>query len=95
MRQAITTKYFGPSNVRGSRVKATADAGSITLHWDNALNTEQNHALAARKLAAKLGWVGQWIGGSLPGSGYAFVMVDEFARHSVDFFNVTNDDVAS
>ena len=62
--QAITTKYIGPANVRGSRIKATAAAGSITLHWDDALNSDDNHKAAARALATKLGWdYGEWIAG--------------------------------
>ena len=36
--QAIETKYFGPSNVKGSRIKATAQAGSVTVGYDHALN---------------------------------------------------------
>ena len=72
--QAITTKYFGPSNVKGSRVKATASAGSITLHWDHALNAEQNHTAAAKALVDKFKWNGQYVQGGLPNdSGYCFV----------------------
>ena len=66
MRQAIVTKYIGPTNVRGSRVKATADAGSLTLGWDHALDSEANHHRAARALAEKYGWSGDWVGGGLP-----------------------------
>lgn len=63
--QAITTKYIGPTNVRGSRIKATAQAGSITLNWDHSLNPDQNHCAAAKALANKLGWwnYGTWHGG--------------------------------
>lgn len=62
--QAITTKYIGPSNVKGSRVKATAAAGIVTLHWDNSLNSDDNHKMAAKALATKLGWdYGEWICG--------------------------------
>lgn len=43
MFQAITTRFLGPTNFRGSRVKATADAGSVTLSWDYALGIDQNH----------------------------------------------------
>lgn len=64
--QAITTRYIGPSNTRGSRVKAQAAAGSITLHWDSALNSEDNHAKAAEALARKFEWCGKWYGGGLP-----------------------------
>ena len=73
MYQAITTRYFGPGNVRGSRVKATSGGGlSIALHWDDALNSVQNHALAAKTLAEKYDWHGAWAGGALA-DGYAWV----------------------
>ena len=72
-RQAISTKYIGPTNTRGSKVKATADAGSVTLHWDDALNSYDNHAAAAIALANKFGWGGRWAGGSVHNAGYVFV----------------------
>lgn len=40
MRQAITTKYIGPTKHRGSRVVARAQAGEVTLAWDDALDIE-------------------------------------------------------
>jgi hypothetical protein len=87
MYQAIVTKYLGPSNVRGSRVKATAEAGSVTLHWDDAKDTDQNHQAAARALAVKFGWDGIWHGGALPGNaGYVFVNEDV---DNCDRFTVT------
>lgn len=77
-RQAITTKYLGPTNSRGSRVKASAQAGSITVEWDDALNPPDNHAAAALAFAQKYDWdkhAKRMIGGALPdGSGYAFVL---------------------
>lgn len=76
MRQAIETKFLGPTDKRGSRVKATADAGSIILDWDHRLNAAQNHCAAARALAQKLDWKGVWSGGALNDSGYAFVTSD-------------------
>lgn len=78
--QAIVTSFFGPTNVRGSRVKAKADAGSITLNWDHSLGVEGNHRKAAEALRDKLGWNSDGYGrlhmGGLPGSGYAFVFED-------------------
>lgn len=74
MRQAIVTKYHGPGNVRGSRVKATAAAGSVILGWDDRLNVEENHKAAAKVLAEKFGWRGCWVGGAMPGAGYVFAM---------------------
>ena len=77
--QAITTKYLGPTNHRGSRVKATCDAGSLTVPWDYALNVEDNHAAAVNALAAKLDWKGRWhLGGTK--TGYVGVQVDKYTR---------------
>jgi hypothetical protein len=76
--QAITTRYIGPTNTRGSRVKATAAAGSITLDWDDGLNSDENHARAALALADKFKWRGAYYGGGLPdGCGNVYVHSDE------------------
>lgn len=67
--QAIVTKYFGPGNVRGSRIKATASAGSVTIEWDSSLNADKNHCAAARALTLKFGWdYGTWHCGGMPNS---------------------------
>jgi hypothetical protein len=66
MFQAIHTKYLGPTNHRGARVKATAQAGSVTVAWDYALSADKNHAEAARVLTEKWGWLGVWVMGALP-----------------------------
>lgn len=66
MRQAIVTKYLGPTDFRGARIKATASAGSITIPYDSALDIEVNHFNAARALANKFQWKGKLIGGGLP-----------------------------
>ena len=85
MYQAITTKYLGPTNVHGSRVKATAEAGSVTLSWDHALNTDENHIAAAKVLAEKFNWAGNYVGGALHGtSGYAFVVVERSGHCKVE-----------
>jgi hypothetical protein len=83
MTQAIVTRFISPTNTRDSRVKATADAGSVTLHWDHALNVEDNHRRAAMALVEKLGWQeqagtrhGPWVGGGMPNhGGYCFVQM--------------------
>jgi hypothetical protein len=75
--QAIVTKYLPPTNVKGSRIKATAAAGSVTLHLDHALNIEDNHARTAKALADKFKWRGQWFMGGMPDdTGYCFVCTD-------------------
>ena len=80
MRQAITTKYFGPSNVRGSRIKATAAAGSVWYEYEPAYGLDQNHTEAAAKLANKFGWKGAWFGGVLVSGDYVFVNTENITR---------------
>lgn len=82
---AIQTHYIGPTNYRGSRIKAAVmeskhDGNAIrtvTISYDDALNTDENHKLAATTLIMKLGWTtdngyGNWIVGSCE-RGYVFV----------------------
>lgn len=80
MRQAIITKYVGPTDTRGSRIRCTANAGSRTFDWDHALDPEDNHRVAALSYASELGWLARNSihGGSMPNSeGYAFVLVEK------------------
>jgi hypothetical protein len=78
MRQAIQTKFFGPTNTRGARVKASAQVGSVVIPYDYSLfGQERAHAEAAKRLAARYGWGGRWFGGAnADGKGYTFVCVD-------------------
>jgi hypothetical protein len=78
MRQSISTRYISPTNTRGSRVKARSSSGlSITLSWDDTLDSPANHTSAARALAAKLSWCGTWVGGASPDDrGYVYVNDD-------------------
>lgn len=74
MRQSIHTYYLPATNVKGSRVKASAEAGSVTLSWDDSLNTDENHMRAARTLADKYEWGGNWVGGCMPDNkGYVWI----------------------
>ena len=57
-RQAITTRYAGPTNTRGSRIIATTASGlRRTVRYDYALNSSENHCAAALALAESLGWL--------------------------------------
>jgi hypothetical protein len=77
MFQAIVTKYIGPTNYRGSRIVAKAAAGRIYVSYDHALNIDDNHLAAARALARKYGWPGEWHGGGMPsGDGNVYVCGD-------------------
>lgn len=76
--QAITTKFIGPTNCKGARIKATADAGSITLSWDYELTADCNHIAAAKALVEKLDWGGQWFMGGVMGADNVFVKVTDW-----------------
>ncbi len=51
--QAIQTKYHGPTNTRGSRVSASCARGRISVEWNDAFISEQNHVRACELLCAK------------------------------------------
>jgi hypothetical protein len=52
-RQAIFTKYFPATNVRGSRIKAYCERGSLTTSYPDELSGEAVHAYAVELLLAK------------------------------------------
>jgi hypothetical protein len=79
--KAIETKYFGPNNVKGSRIKAWHSGGkSVTVSYDCAVSADRNHWIAAQELIAKMsilsggGWHGQWVQGETA-KGHVFVKV--------------------
>lgn len=82
MRQSITTRYLGPTNSRGSRIKATArkashgyPAQALAVPYGHG-STEEEHCRGAKALAEKLGWSGLWIGGgNIDENGYVFVNI--------------------
>lgn len=62
--KVITTKYLGPTNFRGSRVKATEpDGQSLTIPYNCEYDNEGNHGQAAKALCTKLNWFGTLHGG--------------------------------
>lgn len=69
MRQAIQTKYLGPTNTKRSRVKAYCDAGSITVDWDSGRSSDDNYKDAVELLKLKLDWTyTRWVYGYLDGA---------------------------
>lgn len=52
-RQAIVTRYFGPTNTRPSRIRATCDRASITISFPQGESLVDAHAVAVRALLAK------------------------------------------
>jgi len=72
--QTIVTKYLGPTNFRGARIKAVTSGGrhSVTIGFPYELDEEGRHWLAASELIRKLGWTGVYHCGALQ-TGYVFV----------------------
>ena len=75
--QTISTKYYGPTDHRGSRIKAQASGAKTTYwhDWEYGKNTEENYREAAKQLLIKLNWEsvsGSWIMGGTK-DGYVFV----------------------
>lgn len=73
--KAITTRYRGPTNARGSRVSAFTTDQSITLGYDDALNSEANHTNAALALCHKMRWGGELVRGDLTNGDCVFVFL--------------------
>ena len=82
--QAIQTKYLGATNTKGSRIKATAAAGSIVISYPHELSGQAVHRAAAEQLVKKLGWdqpsYGPLVGGCLPDGSYCFVFDNQWAK---------------
>jgi hypothetical protein len=68
MRQAILTKFHGPTEIRGARLTARSEAGSVYVAYDYGLSDTDNHIHAAKALCAKLGWTWCHVSGRLPGT---------------------------
>lgn len=73
--QAIQTKYLGPTNYKGSRVKATCAAKTITMEWNHEINSEENHRSAAYMLTSVLRWQVILASGHLKDGSFVHVIV--------------------
>lgn len=78
--QAIKTRYLGPTNYRGARIKASAQAGSVTVSYDYALNIDANHKAAAQALIDKMDWCFTFSSGVLPGGDWCHVLCSPFNK---------------
>ena len=80
--KAISTKYIGPTNTKGARIKAYAEGGnSVTISYPHELSTEKAHLEAALCLRDKMNWndSGKLIGGGTA-DGYVFVFSNSWIR---------------
>lgn len=75
--KAIECKYIGPSNVKGSRIKAyDCDNNSVTIGYPHELSGEEVYKAAAIKLCEKMKWSTDLIGGGTK-NGYVFVFKNQ------------------
>jgi hypothetical protein len=79
--QAIRTVLLPATRARPTRVKATAEAGSITLAYYGALTglgIEAHHRKVAETLVRDLGWIapsyGTLVSGCLPDGSWCHVL---------------------
>lgn len=54
--QAIKTKYLPATNTKGSRIKASCEAGNIIVPFNYSLSGAELHRFTAFKLINKLDW---------------------------------------
>jgi hypothetical protein len=90
--QSVVTKYLGPTNSRGSRIKAICDRGTITIPYPDQLSRDAIHIAAVRALVNRFAvedlanygtpkagnpWLRPFASGGLPGrAGMAHVFID-------------------
>ncbi len=81
--QSIRTRYLGPTNTRGTRIKAISASGeSTTVARDHAHDVQADERRAAVALCRKLGWSGcdRMIRAGLTNDESVFVFLPESCR---------------
>lgn len=73
--QAIETKFLGPTNTKGARIKASAQSGSVIVPYEYQ-GVDEEHDQALRALVTKLEWWGVWArGGKADNTGNVYVLI--------------------
>lgn len=62
--QCITTRFLGPTDIKGARIVAQCQAKRIVVDYDYGLSTEGNHINAAYILTERLNWSGELASGA-------------------------------
>lgn len=88
--QAIVTKYIGPTERRGSRIKASCERGSVTIGYPHELSGDNVHIAAANALVEKFikedkkrfgdnvnPWAGTRVCGCIGNGVYAHVFTED------------------
>jgi hypothetical protein len=78
--KAITCKYFGPTNTKGSRIWAQAEGvKSLSIPYPHELSGDDVYAAAALALARRQGWTGNLIAGGTHDGKTVFVFAESNA----------------
>ena len=73
---AIHTKYYGPTDSDGSKIRATDGRGNkVTIPYPHELSDVDCYAKAAKMLCKKMEWKGTLVAGGTQ-SGYVFCFTD-------------------
>lgn len=88
--QAIHTRYFGPTNTLGARIKASCERGNLTIPYPHELSGDEVHREAVRQLLERFvsedwnersippsnnPWKREFVTGSLPDGTVAHVLL--------------------
>lgn len=83
--KAIQTKYYRPTNFKGSRIKASdLDGNTKWEHYRSELDTNDNHAAAAIALCHKMQWHGRLQGGHLGDDSMVWVFCDKDNQREIE-----------
>lgn len=83
MQTAIVTTFRNDEDHRPG-VGAECMGKHVWLPYDSSLSLDDNHVLAAAKLAERLGWRREWTYGRLPLGDYCHVAVNPVRRYSTE-----------
>ena len=82
--KAITVKYLGPTNFKGSRLKAyDLDGHQVTIPYDYGLSDYDLYAKAAFALVNKMEWSTKGLKGGGTKEGMVFVFTETETRRNI------------
>lgn len=85
MPKAISTRYRGATNTRGSVIIASdSDNNRVSIPYPHELNSDDAHRKAAESLRDKMGWKGELIEGGTK-TGRVFVFLPTLYRFTFKF----------
>lgn len=68
---SIVTKFLGPTNTQGSRIRATCNGKSKMVSYDHAMGSVENHIEAVKEFARVFHYSGTYAIGETE-TGYIF-----------------------